>query len=426
MCYYFVMPALDQETYALLRLTLVKGLGPVLIGRLIQAFGSAERSLGATAGMLQNVRGIGKERAAKVRSEVDRSDGLAASELEEAARIGARVIGIQEAEYPVLLRQIPDPPPVLYVRGRMEPEGRDRYAVGIVGSRACTHYGREQAERFSMQLAQSGLVIVSGGARGIDTCAHRAALRVKGRTLAVMGCGLSNVYPPENAGLFDQIAGDEGIGEAGNGAIISELPMRAAPTSENFPGRNRIISGISLGVIVVEAGLKSGALITAKQAVEEHGREVFGIPGRVDSGASEGVLELLKQGGAAMVTQPKDVLDAIESAARHQFAGTHDAITRDPSREDQGEFDWRSMTPREEAKPSEEQDRVPRDEGGVPGLSVRQRAIVEALEEPRTIDELIAAVGGDPAKVRAEITMLEIKRQVVRAGSRLVRAPKPG
>ncbi len=415
------MPTLDPETYALLRLTLVNGIGPILIGRLIQLCGSATSALQAPAGVLQNVKGIGKERAAKIRADVDRSESLAASELAEAQRIGARVIGIHEAEYPPLLRQIPDPPPVLYVRGKIEPGTKDRYPIGIVGSRTCSHYGREQAERFAMHLAQSGLVVVSGGARGIDTCAHRAALRVKGRTLVVMGCGLSNVYPPENAELFEQIAGDEGTGENGSGSVISELPMRAAPTPDNFPARNRIISGISLGVIVVEAGRRSGALITAKQAVEEHGREVFGIPGRVDSTASEGVLDLLKQGGAAMVTHPQDVIDAIESTARHHFVGTHDAVTRDPSREDQGEFDWQTMAP-ETGKAGVMVGADGGASGDVTGLSDRQRAVLDALAEPRTIDELAAVVGGDPASLRAEITMLEIKRRVVRAGSRLVRS----
>jgi DNA processing protein len=424
------MPAIDPNTFALLRLTLVNGLGPVLIGRLIQAFGSALSALEAPVGALRNIKGIGSERAARIRGDIERSDALAQHEFDDAERLGATIVGIHDAAYPPLLRQIPDPPPVLYVRGTLRPDGADRYPIGIVGSRSCTLYGREQAERFAQHLGQCGLTIVSGGARGIDTSAHRAALRVQGRTIVVMGCGLSHVYPPENAELFDQIAGRRGGGggegrdaEAAKGAIVSELPMQSAPTRENFPARNRIISGISLGVIVIEAGRRSGALITARQAVEEHGREVFALPGRVDSPASEGVLDLLKQGGAAMVTHPQDVLDSLESPARHHFAGTHDAVTRDPARDDQGVFDWQTLAP----APASDAARDQADHGpGTPrvttSLSSRQGAILEALAEPRTIDELVQLIGGDAASLRADITVLEIRRRVARSGSRLVRS----
>lgn len=422
------MPAIDPQTHSLLRLTLTPGLGPVLIGRLIQHCGSATSALSATASVLQNIKGIGKERASKIRGDVERSNSLADSELAEADRLGARIIGIHESEYPPLLRQIPDPPPVLYVKGTLHPSSHDRYPIGIVGSRSCTQYGREQAERFAMHLAQCGLTIVSGGARGIDTCAHRAALRVKARTIVVLGCGLAHTYPPENAELFEQIVGGE---SDSLGAIVSELPIKAAPTPDNFPARNRIISGMSLGVIVIEAGKKSGALITAKQAVEEHGREVFAVPGRVDSAASEGVLELLKQGGAAMVTHPQDILNALESPARHHFAGTHDAVTRDPSKDTQSEFDWRALAPSNPDVP--QATHVVSTNGSAQpastalaatrptGLTDRQQVILAALIEPRTIDELSASVGGDAASIRAEITMLEIKRRVVRAGTRFVR-----
>lgn len=426
------MPAIDPNTFALLRLTLVNGLGPVLIGRLIQAFGSAVSALEAPVAALRNIKGIGSERAARIRGDIERSHALAQRELEETGRLGATIVGIHDAAYPPLLRQIPDPPPVLYVRGTLRPDGADRYPIGIVGSRSCTLYGREQAERFAQHLGQCGLTIVSGGARGIDTSAHRAALRVQGRTIVVMGCGLSHVYPPENAELFDQIAGrgahggEGGDAEAAKGAIVSELPMQSAPTRENFPARNRIISGISLGVIVIEAGRRSGALITARQAVEEHGREVFALPGRVDSPASEGVLDLLKQGGAAMVTHPQDVLDALESPARHHFAGTHDAVTRDPARDDQGVFDWQTLAPALASDTGRGRtDSGPGSPRVTTSLSPRQDAILEALAEPRTIDELVQMIGGDAASLRADITVLEIRRRVARSGSRLVRSDAP-
>ncbi|MGE3107432.1 MAG: DNA-processing protein DprA [Phycisphaerales bacterium] len=413
------MPSLDPQTIALLRLTLVSGLGPILIGRLIQHCGSPAAALQAPASTLQSISGIGKERAARIRAQIDLSESRANAELAEADRLGVNILSILDPAYPPLLRQIPDAPPILYLRGSIDPAAADQYPVGIVGSRTCTHYGREQASRFAMHLAQSGLCIVSGGARGIDTAAHHAALAVRGRTIVVMGCGLSSIYPPENADLFDLIA-------ASHGAIVSELPLKTAPTPDNFPARNRIISGISLGVIVVEAGRRSGALITARQAVEEHGRDVFALPGRVDSAASEGTLDLLKAGGAALVTHPRDVLDALESSARHHFFDTHHAITRDPARDPQAQFDWRSLAPTPDASPSSATVSHPTRPALDVGLSDRQRSILDALHEPRTIDELSTALGGDPASLRADITMLEIKRRVSRAGSRIARTSVAG
>lgn len=447
------MPTISSQTRALLRLTLVDGLGPILIGRAIKQFGSAEAVLDAPSLQLERVPRIGIETAKKMRAGIVESDRLADEELALADTLGVRVIGIDEAEYPPLLRQISDAPPILYVKGRLRPAHEDRYGIAMVGSRSCSHYGIEQAERFAMHLAQAGLTIVSGGARGIDTAAHRAALRVKGRTLVVLGCGLSHVYPPENAALFDGIVGRPPaalpLSEGDNlpadrvsfGAIISELPLRTVPTPNNFPARNRIISGISLGVIVIEAGLRSGALITARQAVEEHGREVFGLPGRVDSASSEGVLDLIKKGGAALVTHPKDVLDALESSARHHFMGTHHAITSDPSTPTEETFDWTSLAPAEptqaaaEGGVSESGALAPGEIGTtstldrlglfeqkpVGGLSAMQQAILGALEEPRSIDELASKLSMEPGALRAEVTMLEIRKKVARSGSKLRR-----
>jgi len=447
-------PSISLQTRALLRLTLVDGLGPVLIGRAIKHIGSAEAVLNAPALQLQTVRGIGTAFATKIRAGMVESERLADEELALAATLGARVVGIDDPEYPPLLRQIPDPPPVLYVKGRMRPLAEDRYGVAVVGSRTCSHYGMEQASRFATHFAQAGLTVVSGGARGIDTAAHRAALRVKGRTLVVLGCGLSHVYPPENGPMFEEIAGRvprrEGIDteiEASHddgscGAIISELPLRTAPTPHNFPARNRIISGLSLGVIVIEAGRRSGALITARQAVEEHGREVFGVPGRVDSASSEGVLDLIKKGGAALVTHPKDVLDALESSARHHYMGTHHAVTTDPSDPPDDLLDWTTLAAKASSSTVSDSDSAaspgasPASENGhinaadrsvateskaTGGTSAVEQAILDALDEPRSIDELAATTAVEPGSLRAALTMLEIRRKVTRAGSKIRR-----
>ncbi|MBC7773087.1 MAG: DNA-protecting protein DprA [Pyrinomonadaceae bacterium] len=447
------MPTISAQSFALLRLTLVYGLGPVLIGRAIKHFGSAQAVLEAPSLQLETVSRIGAETARKMRLGIVDSERLAIEELGLAQKLGVRIIGIDDAEYPPLLRQIPDPPPVLYVKGELRPAQEDRYGIAMVGSRSCSHYGTEQADRFAMHLAQAGLTIVSGGARGIDTAAHRAALRVKGRTLVVLGCGLSHVYPPENAALFDDVIGgpaspvphspesNSTADRVSSGAIISELPLRTLPTPNNFPARNRIISGISLGVIVIEAGRRSGALITARQAVEEHGREVFGVPGRVDSASSEGVLGLLKKGGAALVTHPKDVLDALESSARHHFMDTHHAMTSNPSVATEEMFDWTSLAPpavthtankaggdgSADSAADGSNDTTALNRLGffepkpLGGLNAMQQSILSALEEPRSIDELASKLSVEPGMLRAEVTMLEIRKKVTRAGSKLRR-----
>jgi DNA processing protein len=394
------MPTIGNDTLALLRLTLTPGLGPVLIRRAVREFGSAAAVLEAPEAGLRRIEGIGTERARRIAAALGDSERLATDELALADRLRVHILGVGDDAFPDLLREIPDAPPILYIRGSIDPDA-DKYPVGIVGSRKCSHYALEQTARFAGALAQSGLTIISGGARGVDTAAHAAALKMGGRTVAVLGCGLANCYPPDNQDLFDRIAD-------ARGAVVSELPLTTPPNAENFPARNRIISGLSLGVLVVEAGHRSGALITARVAAEDHGREVFALPARVDSPSAEGSLELLKKGGAMLVTHPDDILHALESPARHAHHGSHEA--RFPARESQ-------MMLEAAARPEPPTTVGPRDAG----LSESQRAIVTALEEPRSFDQLSELTGIAPAQLRAEVTMLEIKRRVARRGSLVAR-----
>jgi DNA processing protein len=395
------MPTFDPVTRDLLRLTLTPGFGPVLIARALELFGSPAAVLSASEAALRRVRGIGDDRARTIAAGMHETEGPADDELGLAERLGVSILAAHDPQYPPLLKQLADAPPLLYVRGRIDIAEEDRYPIAIVGSRSCTAYGVEQSERFAMALAQAGLTVISGGARGIDTAAHRSVLRVKGRTVAVLGCGLSHCYPPDNHDLFDTIA-------AGHGAVVSELPLSTPPNAENFPARNRIISGLSLGVLVIEAGRRSGALITARLAAEDHGREVFALPARVDSASSAGSLDLIKAGGAAMVTHPDDVLAALESPARHAHRGTHEA--RYAPAQAELTFDSKPTTEPATSK-------SPRDAA----LTATQTAILAALDEPRSLDDLARLTQREPGALRADVTVLEIRRRVERKGAMLVR-----
>lgn len=409
----------ESPLHALLTLTLVPGLGPVLISRALAALGSPEAVLAATPERLRTVRGIGPDRAALVRDHRGPAAQAAKLELDRASALGITLRAITDPDYPALLRETSDPPPILYIRGRLAPQTDDRFPLAIVGSRACTPYGLEQTARFAGALAAAGITIVSGGARGIDSAAHRAALAARGRTIAVMGCGLAHTYPRENAELFAQIAA--GAGDPGpaaghppdQGALVSELPLDTAPAADNFPTRNRIISGLSLGVLVVEAAKGSGSLHTARHALEDHNREVFALPGRVDSPASQGALELIKAGEAAMVTHPADILAALETPARHLHQGTHEA--RYPAANPAGDSLFSSPGTESGAAPAFA--RAP-----VVGLTdALDHAIVAALAEPMTIDELARAVAAEIPAIKARLTLLELRKVITRRGPRLAR-----
>ena len=364
-----------------LRIALASGIGPVTYARLREALGSLESIVHADVRALGQIKGLSNARAADIRRELEEAD--VDGERRLMAEHGVRLIMHGDEDYPILLAAIDDPPVALWVRGEML-EG-DRAGLAIVGSRRCTAYGREQAARFAALLAQCGLTIISGGARGIDAEAHRAALRVQGRTIVVCGCGLATAYPPEHRELFDHVA-------RGQGAVISEYPMGVPPRSQHFPRRNRIISGLSVGVLVIEAGRGSGALITAKIAAEEHQREVMALPGRIDSPASAGCLEAIRDGWAGMVLDHSDVLMQLESS-HHLVRGAIERVAQSGDGAS-GDASFLEMN-----------------------LTDGQRAIVEALRAaggPVPLDHLAPLTQLPLPAVMAELTVLQIRGAVAR------------
>jgi DNA processing protein len=339
------------------------------------------------------------ETAARWREAARRSlQDAAKFEFERCAALGVELAMPGDAEYPALLAVIPDAPPLLWVRGSFgagadqvaspsggEPHDRGAYAfdeprVAIVGSRHATAYGLEQASRFAGALAASGVTIVSGGARGIDAAGHRAALRAGGRTVAVLGSGLDRPYPPEHARLFEAIV-------EGGGAVVSEFPLATDPRPGLFPRRNRIVSGLSLGVLVVEAALRSGAMITARLAVEEHGREAMAIPGRVDAPRSAGCLRAIREGWAAMVSDVPQVFEQLGGAAM-LLRGAAEQASSDRSCESSRESEVRQAI----------------------------RAAMRDLrgDEASMCESIVAATGLEAAVVRRELVLMRIERGRVR------------
>jgi DNA processing protein len=283
------------ETEASIALNMVSNLGPVKLRRLLEAFETPERILRTPASELRNVEGVGTELARAIAGWEGTVD--LAAELKRVEEFGAYVITQSSPEYPPELLHIYNPPILLYVWGTLD--ARDHRAISVVGSRKASHYGLESAKRLSYQLCYAGLTIVSGLARGIDTAAHQGALAAQGRTIGVIGSGLMDFYPPENFALAEKMAQ--------SGAVVSEFPMTFPPDRKTFPYRNRIVAGWGSGLLVVEAGLKSGALITAGQALE-HGRLVYAVPGPIDRPTSAGSNKLIQQ-GAKLVTGASDILD---------------------------------------------------------------------------------------------------------------------
>ena len=285
-----------REAYIVLNQ--VGGIGPVRVRALCEALGSPEAVLASSPAELSAVKRVGPKVAEAI---VSQRGGLDAGREEAAAaKLGARLVTPVEAEYPEPLKNIYDPPLCLYVRGTLEK--KDAQALAIVGTRRASHYGMAQADRLAYQVSKAGFVVVSGLARGIDTVAHKAALKAGGRTLAVLGGAMDKLYPPENRELAEEIVA--------HGALISEFPLGREPDRTTFPYRNRVVSGLSKGVLVVEAGMDSGAMNTAEQALEQ-GRSVMAVPGRVDLEGSRGPHRLI-QNGARLVEDLPDILKEFE------------------------------------------------------------------------------------------------------------------
>jgi DNA processing protein len=291
--------------------SLVPEIGPRRIAQLLGWFGDLQSAWTATEAQLREA-GLEHQPVSnllRVRSHINLD-----AQMERIHRVGAAFITQADDHFPALLRSLPDAPPVLYVRGTLT--GDDNRALAIVGTRKATSYGRDAASVLSRQLAQQGITIISGLAQGIDAIAHRAALEAGGRTFAVMGCGVDIIYPNEHRDLAQEITR--------HGALISEFPLGTAPEARNFPRRNRLISGLSLGVLVVEAPIKSGALITAGIA-GDHGREIFAVPGNIFSAMSSGTNRLI-QDGAKLVMNVDDILNELEIA--HQVVETRTKTER--------------------------------------------------------------------------------------------------
>ena len=291
------MQTSSEPAFYWIGLNSVPGVGRITFRKLVQQFGSPEQVLTAPQNVLKETDGLSDKILAGIASQKWREQ--AEKELASAAQAGVAIITLDDDRFPENLRNTPDPPLYLYVRGSIEPD--DKRAVAIVGTRTPTHYGRTVTQRFGYELASAGLTVVSGMARGVDTQAHQGALDAGGRTIAVLGCGIDRVYPPENRGLMHEIST--------KGAVVTEYPFGTRPEAGFFPARNRIISGLSRGTVIIEAAEDSGSLITAGDALKQ-GRKLFAVPGNVSAPNSRGPNNLIKQ-GAMLVEQPADVLNAL-------------------------------------------------------------------------------------------------------------------
>ena len=288
-----------QNVRDLLRLSSVHRIGPTKIRALLSHFDSAAEVMDAPPRELIRVPGIDKKLASNI-AHCEDDEEFADEQLKQLNRIGARIVTIWDKEYPELLKRIYDPPALIYVLGKFNP--KDRQSIAIVGTRLPTLYGQQVAELFSQDLCRFGITIVSGLARGVDTIVHSSTLKSGGRTLAVIGSGLDVPYPPENKKLMEQIA-DTGV-------VVSEFPMVAKPDATNFPRRNRIISGLSLGTLIIESAEDGGAMITASTALDQD-REVFAIPGSIVEKRSSGPNRLIQEGRAKLVQNVDDIISEL-------------------------------------------------------------------------------------------------------------------
>jgi len=354
------------ELQYLLALNSLSDIGPVVGRRLLDTFGTPEQIFRASTRDLLQVEGIGASRARHITSfsQWDRIEGY----RERSRALNISIIPFDHRDYPDALKTIPCAPLLIYVRGRIT--GEDKYAVAMVGSRAATDYGLKVAEGMAARLASCGLTVVSGMASGIDTAAHRGALRAGGRTIAVLGTGPDKAYPAANRGLMESIAE--------SGAVVSEFAPGMPPNKENFPRRNRIISGLALGTVVVEATLDSGSLITVAYALEQ-GKEVFAVPGNITSGRSRGTNELIRK-GARLVQSAEEVIGEISPQLKAHLR----------------------------------EDRLREQE--LPGMTQDENRVYRSLtDEPRHIDRIVRSTEMPVAKTLSLLLTLELKG-VVRQG----------
>jgi DNA processing protein len=349
---------------ALVALNMIEHVGPVRLRQLLQRFEDAPAVLRASRRALASVEGIGMETADAIARWEETID--LGAELKRIQEYGCHVLVQVDDDYPELLRQIYDPPMVLYVKGSIT--RKDKNSVAVVGSRRTTPYGQETARRLAYQLAYLGVTVVSGGARGIDTAAHQGAMRAKGRTIAVLGNGINIVFPPENVGLFERIPEQ--------GAVMTQFPFNRRADKQSFPIRNRIVAGMTLGTVVVEANLSSGALITGNMAVD-NGRQLFAVPGRIDSPQSKGCHELIKK-GAKLCEGAEDVLS--------EFEYLFPPGNRVPSAADMGVL------------PAIE-------------LTVNEKAVYDAVsDEEQPMDHIIRLSGLPASAVAVAVLSLQMKR----------------
>jgi DNA processing protein len=365
---------------ALLRLALIPGLGPITAHKLLAQAEDPAAIFGWSMDRLQTIDGVGGERARRICD--PRGDEAVAIERAACGAAGVRILTRDQPDYPQALTRLGDPPLAVWLTGELQP--RDGLAVAVVGPRRPSAYAHRQARRLALGLARLGVTIVSGLARGIDTVAHEAALEADGRTVAVLGSGLGRLYPEENAPLAGRIA-------AGHGAVLSEFPLATPPSPGTFPRRNRIIAALGLTTLVIEAGNRSGALITARLAMEL-GREVLVLPGPIDNPECSGSNRLIRD-GATLVTGVDDIIDEIEPLA---------TLAR-------GEPKVEGAAPEESMRAS--------------SLSGREKQIYLLLDDsPHTIDDLVRVGGFPPSAVSATLLSLELRRLVRKTPGGFVRA----
>ena len=388
---------LSNETISLIHLNMIQGVGLKTVQRLRDAFGSAESALQATPDALEKVDQLSPAmrdllQRKPIQYPIER-------ELELISEYGCQVVTLYDDAYPEYLKEIDTPPLVLYIRGELTQE--DSLSLSIVGSRDAKDYGRKVSYRLSYQLAQRGLTVVSGLARGIDTSAHRGALEAGGRTIAVMGSGLSFIYPAANNDLAEKITE--------SGALISEFPMGVKPKPRNFPRRNRIISGLTLGTVVVEASNRSGALITARLAGEQ-GREVFAVPGEIFSELSTGTHKLIHN-GAKLINTVDDLLNELPRYALNRIqsdvsTSQMPGVKTESSQEQPTE----KSDPKPAAAQSPAKVQHPIQSAPPPGLTPDERTVFDAIEAPSShIDTIVRTTQLPIGQVSSVLLMLELK-----------------